>query len=83
MSERTFWIARGDGGYIVGEGNEEIATVKSRDDALLFKAAPRLVDALRDLSDYAAECAADRDERPPCVDAARVLLAELGAGTAR
>ena len=36
----------------------------------------RLIDALESLLDYAKDCAADRDERPLCIKAAELALAD-------
>ena len=72
-----------------GRTNCHLATVGDVDrheelhakaNAILLSAAPVLLAALSDLVEYAADCAAERDERPVCIATARAAIAKAGGG---
>ena len=74
--------ARLNGSVVVYGNDNEIEGVKGRThaeaiaNARLIAAAPELLAALEMVLEYAEDCAADRGERPGCIDHARSAVAK-------
>ena len=74
--------ARLNGTVVVYGNDNEIEGVKGRThaeaiaNARLIAAAPELLAALEMVLEYAEDCAADRGERPGCIDHARSAVAK-------
>ena len=74
--------ARLNGSVVVYGNDKEIEGVKGRThaealaNARLIAAAPELLAALEMVLEYAEDCAADRGERPGCIDHARSAVAK-------
>ena len=57
-------------------GNTRYELHNASANAALIAAAPELLAALEDVLGYGEDCAADRDERPGCLERARAAIAK-------